>query len=184
MIGIRSAISIRARGHRPHLEAVYMTAPRSVCRNTKKPLPSGGRPYMTKGGLLRFARNDEKNFMTPRSRGARRPSCARTVRPRKQRAQGMPGAQRTRSIACEIKKHTSIVTTVTPESPGIPRAMVLRLTFVLSSVTMLFCHRRPADMVLSKARLGRLASAKLDASLGASEPHDFAVRFSIFRPAR
>src|SRR6266566_2937253 len=39
-------------------------------------------------------------------------------------------------------------------------------------------------MVLSKARLGRLASAKLDASLGASEPHDFAVRFSIFRPAR
>src|SRR5204862_3490846 len=39
MIGIRSAISIRARGHRPHLEAVYMTAPRSACRNTKKLLP-------------------------------------------------------------------------------------------------------------------------------------------------
>src|SRR6266581_160217 len=52
MIGIRSAISIRARGHRPHLEAVYMTAPRSVCRNTKKPLPRGGRPYMTKVVLL------------------------------------------------------------------------------------------------------------------------------------
>src|SRR5213076_1307522 len=48
MIGIRSAISIRARGHRPHLEAVYMTAPRSACRNTKKLLPRGGRPYMTK----------------------------------------------------------------------------------------------------------------------------------------
>src|SRR6266513_1141144 len=47
MIGIRSAFSIRARGHRPHLEAVYMTAPRSVCRNTKKALPTGGRPYMT-----------------------------------------------------------------------------------------------------------------------------------------
>src|SRR6266550_6155010 len=47
MIGIRSAISIRARGHRPHLEAVYMTAPRSACRNTKKLLPRGGRPYMT-----------------------------------------------------------------------------------------------------------------------------------------
>src|SRR5437899_579038 len=54
--------------------------------------------------------------------------------------------------------------------------MVLTVSFVLSPVTMLFCHRRPADMVLSKARLGRLASAKLDASLGASEPHDFAVR--------
>src|SRR3954454_18998150 len=49
MIGIRSAFSIRARGHRPHLEAVYMTAPRSVCRNTKKALPTGGRPYMTGG---------------------------------------------------------------------------------------------------------------------------------------
>src|SRR3954452_10255995 len=48
MIGIRSAISIRARGQWPLLEAVYMTAPRSVCRSTKKPLPRGGRPYMTK----------------------------------------------------------------------------------------------------------------------------------------
>src|SRR3954452_321035 len=47
MIGIRSAFSIRARGHRPHLEAVYMTAPRSACRNTKKALRTGGRPYMT-----------------------------------------------------------------------------------------------------------------------------------------
>src|SRR6516225_3715106 len=47
MIGIRSAISIRARGQWPLLEAVYMTAPRSVRRNTKKPLPRGGRPYMT-----------------------------------------------------------------------------------------------------------------------------------------
>src|SRR6266496_461709 len=81
-------------------------------------------------------------------------------------------------------KHTSVVTTGSPEKPGIPRAMVLTVSFVLSSVTMLFCHRRLADMVLSKARLGRLASAKLDAGLGASEPHDFAVRFSIFRPAR
>src|SRR5437868_14865229 len=52
MIGIRSAFSIRARGHRPHLEAVYMTAPRSVCRNTKKALPTGGRPYMTADGVV------------------------------------------------------------------------------------------------------------------------------------
>src|SRR6266480_6680314 len=42
MIGIRFAISIRARGHRPHLEAVYMTAPRSACRNTKKALAERG----------------------------------------------------------------------------------------------------------------------------------------------
>src|SRR6516162_5335286 len=53
MIGIRSAISIRARGQWPLLEAVYMTAPRSVRRNTKKPLPRGGRPYMTESGPCR-----------------------------------------------------------------------------------------------------------------------------------
>jgi hypothetical protein len=44
-----------------------------------------------------------------------------------QRAQGMPGARCTRSLACKIKKHTSIVTTVTPRSSGIPRAMVYDL---------------------------------------------------------
>src|ERR1700688_4026565 len=43
MIGIRSAISIRARGQRPHSEAVYMTAPRSVCRTTKKALAERAR---------------------------------------------------------------------------------------------------------------------------------------------
>jgi transposase len=42
MIGIRSAISIRARGQRPHSEAVYMTAPRSVCPTTKKALAERG----------------------------------------------------------------------------------------------------------------------------------------------
>src|ERR1700738_1290712 len=63
------------------------------------------------------------------------------------------------------KKHTSIVTTVTPETPGIPRAMVLTVSFALSPVTGLSCHRRLAD-----------TPAKLDASVGASGPHDFAVR--------
>jgi hypothetical protein len=40
------------------------------------------------------------------------------------------------------KKHTSVVTTVTPGSPGIPRAMVLTVSFVLSPVIGLVCHRR------------------------------------------
>src|SRR4030081_30438 len=47
MIGIRSALSIRARGQWPHLEAVYMTAPRSLAEIPRKLLPRGGRPYMT-----------------------------------------------------------------------------------------------------------------------------------------
>ena len=38
----------------------------------------------------------------------------------------------------QSKKHTSVVTTVTPETSGIPRAMVLTVSFVLSPVTGLF----------------------------------------------
>src|SRR5436305_12396497 len=57
--------------------------------------------------------------------------CFSSCHPKHQRAQGMPGAQCARSLACKIKKHTSIVTTVTPGSPGIPRAMVLTVSFVL-----------------------------------------------------
>jgi transposase len=48
MIGIRSAFSIRARGQWPHSEAVYMTAPRSTCRNTKKALAERG-PFIHDG---------------------------------------------------------------------------------------------------------------------------------------
>jgi hypothetical protein len=52
----------------------------------------------------------------------------------------MPGAWRARSLVCENKKHTSIVTTVTPETPGIPRAMVLTVSFVISLAIGLSCH--------------------------------------------
>jgi hypothetical protein len=40
------------------------------------------------------------------------------------------------------KKHTSVVTTVTPKSSGIPRAMVLTVSFVIFPVIGLSCHRR------------------------------------------
>src|SRR5882724_4291746 len=51
-------------------------------------------------------------------------------------------AARTHSLACEMKKHTSVVTTGKPPSTGIPRAMVLTVSFALSPVTGLVCHRR------------------------------------------
>jgi hypothetical protein len=54
--------------------------------------------------------------------------------------------------------------------------MVLTAYVGLSPVTGLFCHRRLADIVLSKPGWADLNSAKLDASVGASGPHDFAVR--------
>jgi len=52
----------------------------------------------------------------------------------------MPGARCARSLVCEMKKHTSVVTTVTPETPGIPRAMVLTAYSELSLVSRAFCH--------------------------------------------
>ncbi len=57
-------------------------------------------------------------------------------------------------------------------SPGIPPAMVLTAYFVLSPVTGLSCHRRRRNFF-----------RQLDASVGASGPHDFAVRISTARLA-
>src|ERR1700730_6333439 len=50
--------------------------------------------------------------------------------------------------------------------------MVLTVSFVLSPVTGLFCHRRL-----------QVTTCTLDASVGASGPHDFAVRIGIARLA-
>jgi hypothetical protein len=79
----------------------------------------------------------------PPSRGMNCPSCAKTFSAMNHRGRrGMPGARRTRSLACEIKKHTSVVATGSPRTPGIPCAMVLTVSFVLFPVTGLSCHRR------------------------------------------
>ncbi len=85
----------------------------------------------------------------------------------------MPGARCTRSLVCEIgsahERSHHRFTGATRHS--------LRNGFtaysVLSPVTGLSCHRRCADN-----------PAKLDASVGASGPHGFAVRVSTIRQAR
>src|SRR5258706_16145067 len=61
--------------------------------------------------------------------------CARVVHQSfaQQRAWGMPGARRTRSLVCKGRK-TRVVTTVAPEHPAFPHAMVLTVSFVLSPV--------------------------------------------------
>jgi hypothetical protein len=81
------------------------------------------------------------------------------------RALAAPAASRAKD-----RKHDELVTTVTPSSPGIPRAMVLTGSFVLSPVIGLCCHRHLADI-----------SAKLDAGVEASGPHDFSVRDTRIR---
>src|SRR3954454_20220455 len=77
----------------------------------------------------------------------------------------MPGARCTRSLACESKKAHEVVTTGSPEQPGIPRAMVLTVSSVISPVIGLCCHRRQRNYF-----------RQLDTSVEASGPHDFAVR--------
>src|SRR5438876_5407753 len=57
--------------------------------------------------------------------------------------------------------------------------MVLTAYFVLSPATRLCCHRRLRIWYV-KTRLGLRTSARLDASIGASEPHDFTVREPVY----
>src|ERR1700687_2459437 len=89
-----------------------------------------------------------------------------------QRAQGKPGARCTRSLVCSVLVAHECSHYRFTGTPSFPCAMVLTAYFVLSPVTGLCCHRRRADN-----------SAKLDASVGASGPHDFTVRVSTIRQA-
>jgi hypothetical protein len=59
--------------------------------------------------------------------------------------------------------------------------MVLTAYFVISPAIGLFCHRRPADMAVSAPGRADIASARLDAGVEASGPHDFTVRCTIVR---
>jgi hypothetical protein len=76
------------------------------------------------------SRNDERNH----SRGADTPEfCLSSCLPWMRRAQGMPDAQRTRSLVCKGRKAHELETTGTPKHSGIPCAMVYGL-YVLSPV--------------------------------------------------
>jgi hypothetical protein len=87
--------------------------------------------------------------------------CWNVTSPEYQRAQGIPGARCARSLACRIKKHTSIVTTVTPVHPAFP-AQWFTAYSVLSPATGLSCHRRrrenPADLTPASGRQDHTAS--------------------------
>jgi hypothetical protein len=84
----------------------------------------------------------------------------------------MPDARCARSRACSVV-NTRVSHHGHTETPGIPRAMVLTVSFVISPVIGLFCHRRL-----------RRNLCKLDASVEASGPHDFAVRKYTVRPCK
>jgi hypothetical protein len=150
-------------------------------------LPAGVRDS---GLALRAPRNDEDRIShallnnefifqtadpantTPHSRRAFRASFAVNVRPprsegamlpqegsRECRAPDAPAALRAKVESTQASHHGHA------GSPGIPRAMVLTVSFALSPVTGLCCHRHQRNLF-----------RQLDASVGASGPHDFAVR--------
>jgi hypothetical protein len=78
-----------------------------------------------------------------------RKHCAPIDRGRREsRAHDAPAASRG-----ENKNHTSIVTTGSPEQSGLPCAMVLTASFVLSPVTGLSCHRHKPQCVSIAAGL-------------------------------
>ncbi len=62
-----------------------------------------------------------------------------------------------------------------------PCLSTAHVSFALSPVTGLFCHRRQRTNVLSAPGRADLNIRELDASIGASGPHDFAVRCNIVR---
>src|SRR3954465_5133297 len=95
-------------------------------------------------GLLRSARNDGGGKPTHTSAFSRRgaPELCRNFPPRnKMRAWGMPGAQCTRSLACKIKSTRGSHHRFTGFDPAFPHAMVLTVSFVISPVIGLSCHR-------------------------------------------
>jgi hypothetical protein len=107
-------------------------------------------------------------------RCASRPGYAAFVSRQTQRAQGMPGARCAPAASrAKTKKHTSVVTTVTPVSPGIPRANGFNG----------FLRALPGEsgFVVTVAGNDAKHRRQLDASVEASGPHDFAVRFSRVR---
>jgi hypothetical protein len=115
---------------------------------------------MTARHIFAFSRRNPPEF------------CQQTSRPhirgrRECRAPGAPAA------ACaRVGVEGTRVSQVTPKHPAFP-AQWFTAYFALSPVIGLFCHRRSASH-----------PAKLDASVEASGPHDFAVRFSTVRQRR
>ena len=80
----------------------------------------------------------------------------------------MPGARRTRSLACECEtKHTSVVTARSPESPGIPARNGFNGLFRAlpgERIRLVTVVRR---LRFRRARSGPLASANLTPATGA-----------------
>jgi hypothetical protein len=86
----------------------------------------------------------------------------------------VPAAPAASRALCIGRTHTS--NNEYTGTPGIPARSGFTAYVALSPVTGLFCHRRLRISGLSAPGRADLPSRELDASVGASGPHDFAVR--------
>ena len=77
----------------------------------------------------------------------------------------MPAAP---AASCASVESTRVVTTVAPEHPAFPHAMVLTAYFVLSPATNSSCHRRQRIKVLSNP-VGPTCLRQLDTSNGCQD---------------
>ena len=128
-----------------------------------------------RGVSIQIQLSNSKRMRRPHSRGAETPElCVIFHPPKAQRAQGRPGARCTRGLVCKhaqknAHEHTGSAETLRPS----PRNGFTAY-FALSPVTGF----------LATVASEKLVSQKLDASIGAPEPHDFAVRVARVRLSR
>src|ERR1700682_383433 len=114
-----------------------------------------------------------------RPRGALRPSRAFIFRPTEGRGEcRVPDAPAASCALCSGRKHTS--NNEYTGTPGIPARNGFTAYVALSPVTGLFCHRRQ-QIKFCLSPVGPTQLRELDASIGASGRHDFAVRFRLVR---
>ena len=95
--------------------------------------------------------------------------------PENKRAQGMPDARCTRDLMCNGIKECAHEHTGQRRTSDIPCAMALRLISCSPQSGRARCHCRSSEA---------LASSELDASIGASGPHDFTVRLRRARQSQ
>src|SRR5450631_4122289 len=158
-----------------------MTFLRIVIPLSVPTFPDHALPAPRNGGLKRRIQISNSEWICVRVLAAR---CARGLHqlhpPSEQRAQGKPGADCTRGRA--HKKRTS--------GPQVQPDLRLSLRewftayFVLSPVTGFLATVALRMTDAARPRLGGHISAKLDASVGASGPHDFAVRDRLRQRSR
>jgi hypothetical protein len=111
----------------------------------------------------------------PATRNA--PGLCQSLSLQRQRAQETPGARCTRSRAWSVESTRVSHHRFTGNTRHFLRNG-FTVSFALSPATGLVCHRHPQETCK------KFASQELDASVGASGPHDFAVHRSALRPRK